>query len=141
MTKQLSPTLVRFPRCAECQIVFPTELSPVTGQPYQQCRGCRQAVASTAQAREKPSRPSFSEVRNQLVRLVGGRCKRCGYHEFDSALAFRCLPQCKHDRKLNRLIAKFTMSTSDKNWQAMVAEVHRRTLLCANCIEAYHAQD
>ena len=63
----------------------------------------------------------------ELVKMMGGKCKKCGYQGNLSALQFHHLDASK---KLFKLDARIL---SNKNWESIQKEAKKCILLCANC--------
>lgn len=72
------------------------------------------------------------ERKSTLVKMFGGKCKKCGYKKSLSALGF-------HHRDERE--KKFTVSGNNlinRSWEAVVAEAKKCDLLCANCHSEHH---
>ena len=74
------------------------------------------------------------------ISAIGGRCQRCGYDEFLSALGFRKrLNERGTDMIISQLMRRYRNSTSEANWQMLLAEGRICGLFCANCLDALEA--
>ena len=92
--------------------------------------------------RRRSIRMSWAEARSQLIHSLGGRCYRCDYSDFESALSFRRRMNAKGtDTFLNQFIQRYTNNSSAENWQLLLNEGERCGLFCANCLAALRAGD
>ena len=67
----------------------------------------------------------------QLIELMGGGCKKCGYKKNVSALHFHHIDSTTKAFKLDVRIL------SNRRWEAIWEEAQKCVLLCANC----HAEE
>lgn len=77
--------------------------------------------------------------RTRLITLMqerGSRCQSpdCGYNRCTAALEF-------HHRDPEAKLFNVNMMTMTNSWSAIVAEVAKCDLLCANCHREHHAPD
>ena len=72
------------------------------------------------------------ELKERLVRLLGGKCEVCGYSRCLAALEF-------HHR--NPKTKRFSLGTAPVNmpWEKLVREAEKCSILCANCHREYHS--
>jgi len=73
--------------------------------------------------------------KEELVKLKGGKCQRCGYSKSLSALGF-------HHKKGK--VKKFNISgknLSHKTWKELVEESEKCELLCSNCHAEVHDEE
>jgi len=71
----------------------------------------------------------------ELVRLLGGECSKCGYHENYSALEFHHVEPSKKSFQLD---ARHIANTSK---ELLMEEVGKCVLLCSNCHKEVHHPD
>ena len=67
----------------------------------------------------------------ELVELLGGKCQACGYSKNLAALQFHHLNPNEKQFKLGHRML------SNRSWDAILKEVQKCILLCANC----HAEE
>jgi hypothetical protein len=68
----------------------------------------------------------------QLVTLLGGKCKRCGFAEHICALSFH------HRNPATKAFPLERRQICGRRWEALVAEAKKCTLLCLNCHAILH---
>jgi hypothetical protein len=68
--------------------------------------------------------------RAEVLALLGGRCLRCGYDEFDEALECHHRDPSKKEGDITRLLRRVG--------DAYRREIEKCVLLCANCHRALH---
>jgi hypothetical protein len=78
-----------------------------------------------------------SELKQQLVQQLGGKCTRCGYDEFIAALDFHHIQDDKESTVANLLLAAVVYKKA--SMEAVLAEAQKCILLCANCHRRFHA--
>jgi hypothetical protein len=82
------------------------------------------------QKEEKHTR-NPEKIKEKLVKLFGGKCKRCGYDKCYQALTFH------HVNPANKL---FVISDGyRRRWCDLLAEAQKCELLCLNCHKEIHA--
>jgi hypothetical protein len=108
-------------RCGEQK-----SLSQFCGSARRRHSWCKRCLYDSQIARWK-------DRKRQAVALLGGRCQRCGY---DRNLAAFCF----HHR--DALEKEFVWSRLRlRSWDAIVRELRKCTLLCANCHAEIHSPD
>lgn len=65
------------------------------------------------------------------VKLLGGKCERCGWQGDQAALQFHHKDPGKKDFILG--------SAANKSWDSIVGEIKKCMLLCANCHSIEHS--
>ena len=71
----------------------------------------------------------------ELIDLLGGKCKKCGYSKNIAALQFHHLdPNAKNFKLGHRML-------SNRSWDAILEEAQKCILLCANCHAEEHNPD
>jgi len=91
-------------------------------------------------AKERWVSPKYSFKKAQLnyslktywVTIMGGKCQRCGYNEFNSGLEF-------HHVNPNKKIAHPYKAINTNNKQKAASELDKCCLLCSNCHRTYEA--
>ena len=68
----------------------------------------------------------------QAVKLLGGKCCRCGYNKCIDALEFHHTNQNEKEFKLG--------SGNTMSWKEYKAEVLKCILVCSNCHKEIHAK-
>ena len=72
------------------------------------------------------------QLAESLKPLLGGRCQRCGYSDCDQALDFHHIDPNEKESNIGRLL-------KSKGKQAVLREIDKCCLLCANCHRELHA--
>lgn len=67
-----------------------------------------------------------------LVKMLGGKCGSCGYKKNLAALSFHHVEADKKEHKLDM------RHLSNRTWSAVLEEVSKCVLLCANCHMEQH---
>lgn len=80
-------------------------------------------------------------VKLYLLGLGFSRCYRCGYAEFSSALQFHHVDPATKRNTVSHAIARFGNSMDLEWWRLLASEVNKCIILCANCHQAWHAQE
>ena len=73
------------------------------------------------------------ELKERLVRLLGGRCEVCGYSRCMAALEFH-----HRDPRTKRFSIGAIKGAGRVPWEKIVREAEKCILLCANCHREYH---
>ncbi len=68
-------------------------------------------------------------LRDRAIAYRGGRCTLCGYNKCSAALVFH------HPDPLGK---DFTISSRMTSWKAIVRELDKCDLVCANCHAEIH---
>ncbi len=91
------------------------------------CKSKKQsnAVYANQQARGKLRK-------EKLIELLGGSCTSCGYKKSTAALHFHHVDPSTKSHQLD------LRSCSNRSWEALLKEVKKCTLLCANCHAEHH---
>lgn len=73
-----------------------------------------------------------NDRKEELIKLKGGGCKRCGYSKSASALVFHHRDESTKSFNIsgNRL--------NEKSWDELTKEAKKCNLLCANCHAEVH---
>lgn len=66
------------------------------------------------------------DIKIQLVMLLGGKCERCGWNLHPASLEF-------HHRDPSKKIANISVLAQRSDREALLAEVRKCELVCANC--------
>lgn len=83
---------------------------------------------------------NLREVRDDLVLSYGGKCERCGYAEFSSALNFHHLDPTTKEATVSTFIGSYCNNPSIEKWERVITEANKCILLCANCHTSLHAK-
>jgi len=102
------------------------------------CSHCKQKIpknqnkCNNCHPITKKDREERHRKKEELVKMMGGKCVKCGYNKSIYALSFHHLdPKNKHfDISLNGNIMK--------NWDKVVEEVKKCVILCLNCHAILH---
>lgn len=81
----------------------------------------------------KRKRKKIKEIKQELVKILGGKCKLCGYSKCSAALEF-------HHNKENKTNS-ITILMGHVSKQKVLKEVKKCILLCANCHREVHTKD
>jgi 5-methylcytosine-specific restriction endonuclease McrA len=71
------------------------------------------------------------KLRNEAIKILGGRCKLCGYNKSPRALSFHHL-----DPKTKSF--GISMKGLTRSWDKIQKELKKCILLCANCHAEVH---
>ena len=134
--------------CAKCQSTFPNFIikngKKVNFQRRKYCLSCSPlGKHNTAQLeihREKKSSYPYQKARGikrkiELVNLLGGRCKSCGYNKNLGALQFH------HTNPNNKITQLDVRNLTNRKWSFIMEEVKKCELLCSNCHAEEHYPD
>ena len=69
------------------------------------------------------------ENKKKAIRLLGGKCTRCGYDKCIAALDFHHIDGKMKDYEISKIIS---------NWVKMKQEIKKCVLLCSNCHREEH---
>ena len=128
-------------QCADCKRVllrseFPVAASKHDGL-FNYCKECMaERNAKLYQKRRGAVSDRRRELKAECVNKLGGKCSRCGYHEFVSGLDFHHLGD--KDDGVAELITK-AATGNGKQHALLMAEIAKCILLCRNCHSSYHA--
>lgn len=73
------------------------------------------------------------ELKRRAVKLMGGKCQKCGYNRCLSALEFHHLDPTKKDVDFSHV--------RRRAWKTVVEELKKCLLLCSNCHREEHANE
>jgi len=92
----------------------------------------KRKYADRAQSIIKAVAKRRRKVREMAVARLGGKCQTCGYDKCTSALDF-------HHK--DESLKSFGISTKGytRSWKAVIEEIEKCFLLCANCHREVHA--
>ena len=134
--------------CAKCQSTFPNFIikngKKVNFQRRKYCLSCSPlGKHNTAQLeihREKKSSYPYQKARGikrkiELVNLLGGRCKSCGYNKNLGALQFH------HTNPNNKITQLDVRNLTNRKWSFIMEEVKKCELLCSKCHAEEHYPD
>ncbi len=113
--------------CSYC-----TEAKPLTS--FHNKKGSKDGKQSRCIPCNKEASSSMAEAKRQIktkaVQYKGGSCELCGYDNYQGALEFHHRDPFKKD---------FHVSGSTVNWEKLVIELNKCSLLCSNCHKEVHA--
>lgn len=72
------------------------------------------------------------KTKTRMIDAMGGRCSICSYQKSQNALEFHHLDPAEKDFSFG------SIRSNPKNWPAIVAELSKCVLLCANCHREVH---
>jgi hypothetical protein len=142
------------PTCSLCNDSFPVKIE-IKGrvrnlQRRKYCLGCSPFGSGNRKKLGKPKRkqPSRSgngkyarwqkkarkERKLHLVKMLGGKCNRCGYNKCITALDF-------HHRDPSQKRFQIGSHGMLRNWEDLVKEAEKCELLCKNCHAEEHTED
>jgi hypothetical protein len=122
---------MQYKKCPKCQ-----ELKPITeeyfyirpdrnGKMQSYCKVCNHINVLNRQR----------EFKKKLVDLKGGKCIKCGYNKSNAALQFHHIDPEKKDFNFS----KYRNTSFEKNKDAILAELDKCILVCANCHAEIHS--
>ena len=93
------------------------EINQLQGRNRTRCNSCNTKIRRT---------------RNKLraIELLGGKCNRCGFNKYPSAMQFHHL----HDKKFE------IGMVANKSWDSIVEEIKKCELICGNCHLEEHSE-
>ena len=112
-------------RCVSCENLLSGRQTKFCSRRCKNAHNNNRYQSYAAQQRRGRSR------KIRLLKTKGSRCKRCGYKRNFAALEFHHL---EPDQKAFQLDLR---SLSNRRWSAILTEVDKCMLLCANC----HAEE
>jgi hypothetical protein len=89
---------------------------------------CKNKVLQSYEAQQKRGLARKLDI----VRTAGGRCAICGYNKNLAALVFHHIDSEEKDFKVDR------RSLSNRKLEAILEEINKCILLCANCHAEIH---
>lgn len=81
----------------------------------------------------KRRRETHRELKERLVRLLGGSCSVCGYSRCLAALEFH------HKVPGTKLFTLGGLKLCQVPWEKVLKEAEKCCLLCANCHREHHS--
>ena len=123
--------------CIDCKILKPCRFDSSffagSGEPEyrSKCDVCLRKYQNALGAKNRKKLSSNAKItkankKKECVRLLGGKCERCGYDKCMGGLTFHHLnPDTKND-DISRLI-------TSKAWKTVLEELKQCILLCFNC--------
>lgn len=123
--------------CSKCGKVLPvSEFQTRNGKSRGRiCNACSRDLSRKVMRRRKLW--SNNEIRSLLMG-PDARCCICGFHRFMVSLEFHHVNRNLKDSSISRLVGVFSYSGRPETWSALVAEVRKCVILCANCHRALH---
>jgi len=121
--------------CADCRQFKPAEYfykSSFVRSNYGHKSYCKDCAVNVRNARYNQGARNKQRHRDKkwkMLQLVGGKCCRCGYNEFEAGLDFHHVDPTEKD------ITKF----SNIGLEKAMAEVDKCVVLCRNCHTTLHA--
>jgi hypothetical protein len=95
----------------------------------------RYAVYDNAgKLRNKRNAERRTRLKQEIVNRFGGKCARCGYHEFVAGLDFHHVDGTKKEHNIAKLLT-LSLTNIDK----LLIEIDKCVLLCRNCHASLHA--
>jgi hypothetical protein len=96
------------------------------------CFKLKLAIARHKNPQKQKDRCNRRRRRNKekAIKLLGGKCKICGYNKFNGALEFHHTDRTKKDPSLYSIV--------DLKWDKLVRELQKVILVCANCHREIH---
>ena len=88
---------------------------------------------SSGRLRNRHNHESRMELKQRLIAMLGGKCKRCGYAEFVCSLEFHHIDLTKKETNIAYLLA-----VSKTDMGKLTEAVSKCILLCSNCHRAVH---
>lgn len=94
--------------------------------------GCKNKDINTRHKKYECQQSRGLERKIELIRLMGGCCKKCGYNKNYAALAFH------HTDPSKKSITLDLRTLSNNSWAKIVGEANKCVLLCSNCHMEHH---
>ncbi len=117
-----------FSNCPSCEKKFEVPCGEVNR------KYCFECMPSGISKQEQTNRVRYL-AKAKMIRLLGGKCRICSYHKYQSALDFHHMDEgTKEFNIANRI------SSCDFN-KEMLYELGKCVLLCSNCHRALHANE
>ncbi len=132
--KELVPMGISW--CSRCRKFLPIDNFPrrsaeATGV-SRYCLACSRRVQNTQARKRSPAlRSARTDNKAELVKLLGGRCVRCGYREFLAGLDFHHVAPQTKSFNISKIMSTRTRNTID--YDALIKEIDKCALLCSNC--------
>ena len=103
------------------------------------CKDCSSKLTrKNAKQRAKTTKKADLTLKQELVNKSGGKCIICGYNKFISALQFHHIDPHDKSATVATLSSKYKLSPTTENYTALLNELDKCILLCANCHAALH---
>ena len=122
--------------CAKCQRVlgvdeFGINANEADGK-ARYCKSCCILIGrEQVRERAKSVKTGRETRKEELLRLLGGKCGRCGYDEFLAALEFHHVASHVKKFTISDHLSGTTRKSEDENM--VLAEVDKCAVLCSNC--------
>lgn len=122
--------------CAQCRKVlaldeFGKNVAETDGKARYCLKCSRQHGRVACNKRAGKQKSIRYERKEELVRLLGGKCQRCGYDEFLSGLDFHHVAHHAKRFTISAKLSTTTIRTADR--EELVKEINKCALLCRNC--------
>jgi predicted HNH restriction endonuclease len=113
-------------KCLICQ-------KELQGRQTKYCsRRCKNKNSNYQHQNYQSQQKRGKDRKKKLIRLLGHKCKICGYNKNSAALDF-------HHKDPNEKVLKLDLrSCSNNKWEKLVKEASKCDLLCANCHRELH---
>lgn len=106
----------------------------LTGKQKQYCsRKCHNKNGNLNHQNYLAQQKRGQERRLELIKILGGKCSKCGYCKNYAGLTFH------HPDKSTKEFGLDTRKCSNSSWGKLLSEVKKCILLCHNChMEEHH---
>ncbi len=112
--------------CKICNKVKPeSDFYIVQGYRRFGCKKCDNQINNKIRTKRNQER------KLKAIRLLGGKCKKCGYNKCSAALEFHHKDPSKKEFEIKNAIEKYS-------WKRVIPELKKCILLCANCHREIH---
>lgn len=81
----------------------------------------------------------MSNIKLEMLSLLGKKCSHCGYDQYLSALEFHHINPMQKEYLVSALINRYNVTPNESNYKLLLNEVNKCILLCGNCHSAKHA--
>jgi len=125
--------------CSKCGETKPLDDFPKSsGKRYFYCKTCtKRNNREYARGRGDKQKDRYADLKRPFIEALGGKCCRCGYDTYLSALDFHHVAPETKKFNLSKIFASTTKDTIP--YKEVMAEANKCALLCANCHRAYES--